>query len=134
MRPGRDNTGTNERLTKLKYLVYLMEKAAEYMDEEQGIEKLVWVVDFKGYSQISGLAMTNMSVEVLHVLQDHYPERLGGAFLFHTPWVWGMFWRMITPFMNEVTKSKVKMFGKEIHHLAEYIDQENLLSGKIPFM
>ena len=137
LRPGRDNTGMPHREVKLKYLVYLLEKCVQAMDEENGVEKIVWIVDWKGYSQLSGMSMSKLSVEVLDIVQNHYPERLGVAYLFNPPWIWNVFWKMISPFMTDVTKSKVKMMNnKDLKPILDAIDTEVLeteFGGNNPF-
>ena len=65
--------GLPEKEVKVKYLVYLMEKASRATDESKGIEKLNWVVDYKDFSQLAGIVLTKVSKEILDVLQDHYP-------------------------------------------------------------
>lgn len=44
---------------------------------------MVWLIDFQGFN------LSNISVKVTketaHVLQDHYPERLGLAILYNPP-------------------------------------------------
>lgn len=35
---------------KLQFMIYSMERAVEMMDESKGIEKMVWLVDCKGYN------------------------------------------------------------------------------------
>lgn len=44
---------------------------------------MVWLIDFEGFN------LSNISVKVTretaHVLQDHYPERLGVAILYNPP-------------------------------------------------
>lgn len=73
MKPGKDNTGAPEREVKVKYLVYLMEKATRACNESKGLDKLVWLIDFKNYNGLTGLTMTKISREILDILQDHYP-------------------------------------------------------------
>lgn len=83
--------GASHKETKVKYLVYIMEKAIQKMEEsqvtqhtlilfsfhphiaEQGVEKLLWVVDFKDNSQMHGMSLMKVSKEILDILQDHYP-------------------------------------------------------------
>ena len=64
---------------QIKYLVYCMEKAILNLPPDQ--EQMVWLIDFEGFN------LSNISVkltrETAHVLQDHYPERLGLAILFN---------------------------------------------------
>ena len=46
--------------------------------------------------------------QFLHIVQTHYPERLGRALVMNVPWVvWGFF-KLITPFMDPLTKEKIK--------------------------
>lgn len=51
MKPAKDNTGVPEKEVKVKYLVYLMEKATASCDESKGIDKIIWLIDFKVISQ-----------------------------------------------------------------------------------
>lgn len=47
------------------------------------------------------------TLEVLHILQDHYFERLGSAVVFNPPRVFALFWAMVHPFLDARTASKV---------------------------
>jgi len=126
MKPGKDNTGAPEKEVKVKYLVYLLEKAIKSMDESKGVEKIIWIIDYAGFSQLTGFTMTKVSKEIVDILQNHYPERLGIAFINNAPWVWTLFWRMISPFLNEVTKNKVRMIGKDKSSILEVVDGDVL--------
>lgn len=50
----------------------------------------------------------NASVQVLNILQDHYPERLGRAFVINVPFLLNAFYKMINPFIDPATREKVK--------------------------
>jgi len=73
----------NSKSTKgqIKYLVYCMENAIFNLPPEQ--EQMVWLIDFQGFN------MSHISIKVTretaHVLQEHYPERLGLAILYNAP-------------------------------------------------
>jgi len=137
MKPGKDNTGAPEKEVKVKYLVYLMEKAVRSMDESKGVEKLVLIIDYKGYSQLAGLTMTRISKEILDILQDHYPERLGIAFIINAPWAWTVLWKMLQPFLTDRTKKKVRMLSSgdysEIHEIVDLEVLETSYGGKNDF-
>jgi len=137
MKPGKDNTGAPEKEVKVKYLVYLMEKAIRSMDESKGVEKLVLIIDYKGYSQLAGLTMTRISKEILDILQDHYPERLGIAFIINAPWAWTVLWKMLQPFLTDRTKKKVRMLSSgdysEIHEIVDLEVLETSYGGKNDF-
>ena len=53
-----------------------------------GVEQLCLVLDFTNWSLMNQPSLS-MSLDVLHTLADHYPERLGHAILFNPPW---LFW------------------------------------------
>merc|ERR1711916_194743 len=38
--------------------------------------------------------------------QNHYPERLYRAYIL-APWIFSMFWKLVTPFVDKVTAKKV---------------------------
>jgi len=137
MKPGKDNTGAPEREYKVKYLVYLMEKAVRSMNESAGVDKLVLIIDYKDYNGLAGISMTKISKEILNILQDHYPERLGIVFLFNVPVVFTLFWKMLSPFLTESTKSKVKFINEKttllLHELIEPDQLEVDYGGKNTF-
>lgn len=46
-------------------------------------EQMVWLIDFQGFN-LSHISV-KLTRETAHVLQDHYPERLGLAILYNPP-------------------------------------------------
>jgi hypothetical protein len=44
---------------------------------------------------------------LVSILQDHYPERLEAALLFHTPAIFAAAWRLIRPHVDPATVKKV---------------------------
>lgn len=50
----------------------------------------------------------NVSLEVLHILQRHYVERLGRGLVVHFPWIVNGFFKAITPFMDPITRDKIR--------------------------
>ncbi|KAI3460010.1 hypothetical protein Pfo_016673 [Paulownia fortunei] len=89
---------------QIKYLVYCMENAILNLPQDQ--EQMVWLIDFHGFS------MSNISIKVTretaHVLQEHYPERLGVAILYDAPKIFEPFWTVAKPFLEPKTANKVK--------------------------
>jgi len=127
MKPGKDNTGVPEKEVKVKYLVYLMEKASRAADESKGIDKFVWLVDYKDFNQLTGIVLTKVAKEILDILQDHYPERLGLAFIINAPWTFHLMWKMLQPFLTDSTKSKVRMIsGHKFEEIQEAVDLDQL--------
>jgi len=119
----------NDRVTNLKYLVWMLEQVIKSMDVSRGVEKMAWVTDFKGMGlRMSGMANMQISLDCLHVLLDHYPERLGVAYALNPPKVFSVFWKVLKPFMNEVTLSKIKFVSgpKQYPQLLEHIPKQIL--------
>lgn len=102
MRPSRQNSKTTKG--QIKYLVYCMENAILNLSPEQ--EQMVWLVDFQGFN------MSHISIKVTretaHVLQEHYPERLGLAILYNPPKIFEPFFTMVKPILDTKTYNKVK--------------------------
>ncbi|XP_057974660.1 uncharacterized protein LOC131162328 [Malania oleifera] len=102
MRPSCQNSKSTKG--QIRYLVYCMENAILNLPPEQ--EQMIWLIDFHGFS------LSNISVKVTretaHVLQDHYPERLGLAILYNPPKFFEPFWTVVKPFLEPKTCNKVK--------------------------
>lgn len=48
------------------------------------------------------------SRKVLNILQEHYPERLGMALIINIPFLINAFFKLITPFVDPITREKMK--------------------------
>ncbi|MQM01982.1 hypothetical protein Taro_034742 [Colocasia esculenta] len=102
MRPGFQNT--NSAKGQIKYLVYCLENAVFNLAEGQ--EQMVWLIDFQGWSMAS--VSVKVTRETAHVLQDHYPERLGLGIFYNPPMLFESFWKIVKPFLDPKTYKKVK--------------------------
>lgn len=80
----------NSKSTKgqIKHLVYCMENAVLNLGPDQ--EQMVWLIDYQGFN-LSHISL-KVTRETAHVLQDHYPERLGLAILYNPPKFFEPFW------------------------------------------
>ncbi|KOM32300.1 hypothetical protein LR48_Vigan01g185600 [Vigna angularis] len=103
MRPGMQNTTSAE--DNIRHLVYLLENAI--LNLQEGQEQMSWLIDFTGLS-----LNTNISVktarDIIHILQNHYPERLAIAFLYNPPRIFQAFWKAVRFFLDPKTVQKVK--------------------------
>lgn len=55
--------------------------------------------------------MTNLLMTLL--LQGHYPERIRRIFMIHVPYIFYGAWKLVSPFIDKVTRDKV---GQRLCH------------------
>jgi len=78
LNPGRQNTQASPR--QVQHLVYMLERVIDIMPA--GVETLSLMIDFKpSKTRASTHPSIGMAREVLDILQNHYPERLGRALI-----------------------------------------------------
>jgi len=123
----------------MQYHMYHVEHKSESMQQlsltNGKIMRTCKIID------LSGLGSKHMHQQglsylrhVLHLTQDNYPEMLGNLYIVNAPWVFNMIWKIVKPWLNDQTLSKIKILGsnyKEV--LLNAIDAENLpkfLGGK----
>jgi hypothetical protein len=81
LNPGRQNTPTSPR--QVQHLVFMLEKAIQMMGPGQ--ETLALLINFKASKSRSNTAPAiGQGKEVLNILQNHYPERLGRALIINS--------------------------------------------------
>ncbi|KAF9930764.1 hypothetical protein FBU30_011300 [Linnemannia zychae] len=102
MKPRLENTAASP--SQIRHVVYHLEIAIALMPE--GVEKLCIIIDFAGSSMTKnpGVAMAR---EIINVLGNHYPERLEKGYIIHAPWFFFPFFKLISPFIDPVTKAKI---------------------------
>ncbi|XP_021718002.1 random slug protein 5-like [Chenopodium quinoa] len=125
MRPGKQNTTSAEG--NVRHLVYLLENAILNLPEGQ--EQMVWMIDYTGFSMSTSLSVRTAR-DIINILQNHYPERLGIAVLYNPPRIFYAFWRAVKYFLDPKTSQKVKFVYPKNKDSAElmrsYFDVENL--------
>mmetsp|Transcript_13586 Transcript_13586/g.13163 ORF Transcript_13586/g.13163 Transcript_13586/m.13163 type:complete len:260 (-) Transcript_13586:91-870(-) len=117
------NENTNDHDGNLKHLVYHMERICAISEAaDNGNDKIILLIDYDGYKL--GSTPMKTSKETLSILQNHYPERLKCAYCIRPPWIFNAFFTLISPFIDPLTKAKVKLLKgddariqllKEIH-------------------
>lgn len=105
LKPGRQNTKASHR--QVQHLVYMLERVIDFMPSGQ--DQLALLIDFKPtkVGKQSKLPSVSTGREVLSILQDHYPERLGKALLTNIPWLGWTFLKIIHPFIDPLTREKL---------------------------
>ncbi|XP_062099360.1 uncharacterized protein LOC133805248 [Humulus lupulus] len=127
MRPSFENSKSTKG--QIRYLVYCMENAILNLPQDQ--EQMVWLIDFQGFN-LSHISV-KVTRETAHVLQDHYPERLGLAILYNPPKFFEPFWTLVKPFLEPKTRNKVKfVYSDELNTkkiMEDHFDMDRLESA-----
>ncbi len=110
LKPGRQNTKPGQG--QVQNMFYMLERVIDFMPSGQ--ETLALLIDFKsskdtGITVVKGSKIPPVGVgrQVLHILQTHYPERLGKALLINIPWLAWTFLKVINPFIDPLTREKL---------------------------
>lgn len=110
--PGRQNTEVSPR--QVQYLVWCLERVIDIMPPE--VENLALLVNYKGSTGDKNPGI-GQGREVLNILQTHYVETLGRALVINIPFfVWGFF-KLITPFIDPLTREKLKFNEDMTQHV-----------------
>lgn len=133
MRPAMENT--NNEQNNMRHLVWNLEKAIactkrKSMELSPGLpplEKVILMIDYEGFKLKNAPPMSTSKL-TLDILQKHYPERMYRAYCLNPPLVFRVFWNMIKPFVDPVTKEKIQFCtGKDgmvaLHDAIGDVDQ-----------
>lgn len=131
LKPGRQNTKTSHR--QVQHLVLMLEKVIDFMPPGQ--DSLALLIDFKpskAGSHGSKIPPVSVGREVLSILQNHYPERLGRALLTNIPLLAWTFLKIIHPFIDPLTREKL-VFDQPFENYVpvEQLDRE--FGGQVDF-
>ncbi|TPX65183.1 hypothetical protein SpCBS45565_g05336 [Spizellomyces sp. 'palustris'] len=102
MIPRKEHTKTYDR--QLRFVVFNLERAIRAMPP--GVESLNLVIDYEGVS-VRTSPPSSQAKKVLAILGDHYPERLGMGFMINPSWYLWVFFKIIGPFLDPITRSKI---------------------------
>jgi hypothetical protein len=81
----------------------LLEHCIGRMDSAQ---TLVWIVDFQGFS-IKDALDPRFSINLVKLLQQHYPERMGCIVCLGAPTAFSGLWNAVKHLMKENTRRKI---------------------------
>lgn len=106
LRNGYQNTPSS--LRQVQHLVFMLERVIQYMPPGQ--DTLALLIDFKAapkHMNCSALfPLISITKQVLHILQNHYPERLGRGLFTNIPWIGYTFFKLAGPFIDPYTRLK----------------------------
>lgn len=103
LNPAKQNTKMSDR--QIHHLCYMLDRTIDMMPPGQ--ESACLLINFKG-SGSGNVPSVGQARAVLNILQGHSPERLGKACISETPWYVTTFFRLISPFIDPVTREKMK--------------------------
>lgn len=103
LRPSKQNTEKSER--QIEHLVFMLERAIDLLPPGQ--ENLALLINFADTKSGQG-ATVKQGQQTLNILQNHYPERLGRALVTNLPFYINVFFKLISPFIDPLTKEKIK--------------------------
>ncbi|ORY39582.1 CRAL/TRIO domain-containing protein [Rhizoclosmatium globosum] len=124
--PARDKSKDPER--SLRFLVFLIEKITKLMPK--GIEKMAVIVDYAGIGFFNGTPI-NVATKYLHVLQNHYPERLGVLCVVNPSLFLNGLFTLLKPLMDPVTVAKIHLLAVDKTSAAQQGQQVNSENGPI---
>ncbi|WVZ60337.1 hypothetical protein U9M48_010380 [Paspalum notatum var. saurae] len=96
-RPEDIRWNTTSHDGQVRFLVYVLENAILNLTEGQ--DKMVWLIDFTGWTMAHATPIKTAR-ECTSILQNHYPERLGIAFLYNPPKVFEAFYKAVKYFLD----------------------------------
>ncbi|PGH27690.1 hypothetical protein AJ80_00705 [Polytolypa hystricis UAMH7299] len=127
LNPGRQNTDRSDR--QIEHLVFMLERVVDLMGPGQ--ESLALLVNFKETRAGQG-ATVGQGRQTLNILQNHYPERLGRALVTNMPFLILGFFKLITPFIDPVTREKLK-FNEDLRQHVPPAQLLKTLGGDVEF-
>ena len=59
---------------------------------------------------------------------DYYPESLGNMLIVNVPWVFSAVWAICKAFIDEKTRTKIRIIGKDksLATLEEFVEKSNI--------
>jgi len=107
MIPSRQNTEESPR--QVEFAVWMLERALDLTGP--GVESVILMINFADKAKNPSFTIAK---SVVNILQTHYPERLAESLIINVPFLIQMFFKMISPFLDPVTRNKMKFNPKPI--------------------
>jgi len=88
--------------------------AAKLTAESGTVFRMCKVMDLNGLGRKhlnkGGLAYLKT---ILQTTQANYPEMMGNLYIVNAPWVFGLIWKIVKPWLNEQTLAKITIVGTD---------------------
>ncbi|KAK7341036.1 hypothetical protein VNO80_23960 [Phaseolus coccineus] len=111
----------------IRWRIQVLEKSVRSLDfSPTAISTIVQVNDLKNSPGLGKRELRQATNQALLLLQDNYPEFVAKQIFINVPWWYLAFYRMISPFFTQRTKSKFVFAGpsKSAETLFKYIAPE----------
>jgi hypothetical protein len=111
----------------LRYYVFLTEYIWTHIEPDNDHGALVTVLDVDnvGVWDLRGEALDFLKA-ASKIVQQHYVERSYRMFIVNAPSWFSLIWKVVAPMLNENTRRKINILGRDYKPMLEYIDTENL--------
>lgn len=99
---------------------------------DKAIETVTYIFDFDGFalSTLASRAVIDYLTNLMCTFEDNYPERLHKAYVINAPRYFPLFWKIVRPFLSDLTARKLALYGKDEQAwkkaLLEEIDADQL--------
>ncbi len=118
IRSGKFDPKTRDLSAAVDSVVQTLESEVNKLDAEVAAGTRDSAASFAVFYDRTGFSVRkNWDLDFLKgiagTLSDHYPERLGGAYVYPCGMVLAGLWKMISPFFDPRTRAKVKMVTSE---------------------
>ncbi|KAG6885776.1 hypothetical protein C0993_009881 [Termitomyces sp. T159_Od127] len=91
------------------------------------VETSCTILDLQNVSLTSFYRVKDYVLQASSIGQDRYPERMGKFYIINAPWAFSAVWKVIKPWLDDVTVAKVDILGSSYKHtLLAQIPAENL--------
>ncbi|CAE6128918.1 unnamed protein product [Arabidopsis arenosa] len=113
----------------LRWRIQFLEKSIRNLDfVAGGVSTICQVNDLKNSPGPGKTELRLATKQALHLLQDNYPEFVSKQIFINVPWWYLAFYRIISPFMSQRSKSKLVFAGpsRSAETLFKYISPEHV--------
>ncbi|KAL1196069.1 Patellin-5 [Cardamine amara subsp. amara] len=113
----------------LRWRIQFLEKSIRNLDfVPGGVSTICQVNDLKNSPGPGKTELRLATKQALHLLQDNYPEFVSKQIFINVPWWYLAFYKIISPFMTQRSKSKLVFAGpsRSAETLFKYISPEHV--------
>ncbi|KAE8377348.1 CRAL-TRIO domain-containing protein [Aspergillus bertholletiae] len=125
--PSNQNTEKSDR--QIQHLVFMLERLIDMMGPDQ--ETLALLVNYNE-TKSGQNASVGQAKQTLNFLQNHYPERMGRALIINMPFMIMGFFKLITPFIDPLTRQKLK-FNEDLCQHVPAAQLMKSMGGEVEF-